>query len=164
MIYTNKSAVVSDCGRFRYRLDRRWDDTKPTCMFLMLNPSLADGCDDDATIRRVVGFADRWGFGALVVVNLFAIRATNPKILVNRDPAELIGGDRNAGEITLAAVESECHIAAWGNWGSLYGRGRQVRDQLLHKGIYLRHLGLTLNAQPRHPLRLSYTTPHQPLD
>lgn len=76
-----RSAVVSDCGRYRYRLDRIWDTALPAVTFIMLNPSTADASNDDATIRRLAGtngFARRWGCGALIVVNLYAWRATTP--------------------------------------------------------------------------------------
>ena len=44
----------------------------------MLNPSTADGETDDATIRVCRGRALRMGYGGIIVVNLFAYRATSP--------------------------------------------------------------------------------------
>lgn len=65
-LFQSGDAILSDCGRFRYALTRRWADG-PTALFIMLNPSTADACADDPTIRRCIGFARREGCGALRV-------------------------------------------------------------------------------------------------
>ncbi len=78
-------AVLSADGVYRYRLWRTWDASKPTLAFLMLNPSTADATEDDPTIRRCLGFAKEWGYGSLVVVNLFALRSPNPDALREND-------------------------------------------------------------------------------
>jgi len=65
------SAVFSRDGRYRYALRRVWDDGKPAVLFVGLNPSTADAHRDDATIRRCTRFARDWGFGQLLVGNLF---------------------------------------------------------------------------------------------
>ena len=73
-----KGATISECGLYRYSLTRVWDDVLPMCIFVMLNPSTADADIDDPTIRRCINFAKREGCGSLMVVNLFAYRATSP--------------------------------------------------------------------------------------
>ena len=72
---TRKSATLSECGLYRYDLWRTWA-TGPHVTFVMCNPSTADAEIDDPTIRRCIGFAQEWGFAGLVVVNLYAYRAT----------------------------------------------------------------------------------------
>jgi len=80
-------AVISPCGEYRYRLWRRWNDLQPVMVWVMLNPSTADASQDDPTIRRCIGFAKREGFGSIDVLNVFALRATNPDALLShRDP------------------------------------------------------------------------------
>jgi len=68
-----KDALISSCGKYRYHLERHWGDVKP-CLFIMLNPSTADGRKDDSTIKRCVAYAMSWGYGKLYVINLFALR------------------------------------------------------------------------------------------
>ncbi len=91
------SAVLSECARYRYRLDRAWerdDHGLGTVTWVMLNPSTADADVDDPTIRRCIGFSKAWGYNALTVVNLFAWRATSPRDLCAvEDP---VGPDNEA--------------------------------------------------------------------
>src|SRR5579859_5937119 len=78
-------ATFSACRTYRYRLWRSWEPRGSRCVFVGLNPSTADESTDDATIRKCVGFAKRWGFGAIEVVNLFAyagVRSTDPRSLL----------------------------------------------------------------------------------
>lgn len=70
------SARISRCGTYRCEL-RRWWRAGPPVAWLMLNPSTADGLHDDPTLRRIIGFTYRWGFGGLVVVNLYPFRASS---------------------------------------------------------------------------------------
>ena len=87
------SVIISSCGQYRYRLERKLGPGK-TCLFIMLNPSTADAEIDDNTIRRCIGFTKAFGFGHLLVGNLFAFRATKPADL------------RNASEIPMAPTIS----------------------------------------------------------
>ena len=73
-----KSAEFSPDKVYRYELWRIWDEALPVCMFIGLNPSTADETVDDPTIRRCINFAKEWGYGQLVMTNLFAFRATKP--------------------------------------------------------------------------------------
>ena len=75
-----KTADISDCGAYRYRLTREWSD-KPLLPFVMLNPSDANAEIDDPTIRRCMGFARAWGYGGIVVGNLYAFRTPYPETL-----------------------------------------------------------------------------------
>ena len=138
-------AGFSRCGRYRYWLRRSWDSSLPPCGFVGLNPSTADAKTDDPTLRRCIDFAKRWGCGSLMMVNLFSLRAT--------DPRELLGVDDPIGPRTnlwlrLAKRESQLIIAAWGNGGALRGRGDTVANLLGDA----RCLGVTATGMPRHPL------------
>lgn len=133
--------------RYRYRLDRVWDRKRPRVTFILLNPSTADESVDDPTLRRCVGLARSWGFGGLIIVNLFAWRARNPAALrVVRDPI----GPRNDSYIRSAVKQSDCVVAGWGVGGDFRGRESDVRAMIGE--VPLHRLGLTRNGQPRHPL------------
>jgi hypothetical protein len=74
-------AVISQDGKYRYKLARYWNSKEPPVIFIMLNPSTADAVENDPTIRRCISFAKRWGFGGLEVYNLFALRSYDPAVI-----------------------------------------------------------------------------------
>src|SRR5271157_168450 len=74
-------ATFSLCRTWRYKLWRRWSAAVPMVTFIGLNPSTADEINDDPTVRRCLGFARRWGFGGMSMLNVFAYRSTNPRAL-----------------------------------------------------------------------------------
>lgn len=77
-----QSADFSACGTYRYALRKIWLPAAPQVLFIGLNPSTADEKSDDPTIRRCLGFARSWGYGGLIVANLFAYRTTAPQLCV----------------------------------------------------------------------------------
>ncbi len=77
----SSGADISEDGFYRYSLWRTWDLSKPSCLFVMLNPSTADANRNDPTILRCIRYAEAWGFGELLVGNLFAYRATNKAVM-----------------------------------------------------------------------------------
>jgi hypothetical protein len=149
----NRNATLSDDGRYRYRLTRDWDASESRVAFCMLNPSTADAEEDDPTIRRCIGFAQSWGYGGLVVVNLFAYRATNPLALAAvEDPV----GPENDAHLSWVAGSADLIVAAWGVGGGLRGRDRAVKARWATRIVH--HLGLTKAGHPRHPLYLPSAT------
>ena len=76
-----KRAVISDCNKYRYELHRTWDEKKKKVLFIMLNPSTADGMKDDLTTIRCINFAKKWGYGGLMIGNIYPFRAKRPKDL-----------------------------------------------------------------------------------
>ena len=144
------AAIISPCQMYRYRLDRATrGDGQRVMTFVMLNPSTADAATDDPTIRRCCGFATASNCGRLVVVNLFAFRATKPADL--KRAADPIGPD-NDEHILRAAAEATVLICAWGAHGGFRDRGRRVRWWLDEHRLPLFNLGLTREGHPRHPL------------
>ena len=115
-------------------------------MFVGLNPSTADAAKDDPTVRRCAGFARRWGFGGLYLVNLFACRATDPALFASiPDP---VGPDNNA-VIARTALGADMVVAAWGNLGHASERSHDVLA-MLQRRVYC--LDCTARGAPRHPL------------
>src|SRR5438128_11131670 len=104
-------ATFSRDRRYRYRLWRRWDRSRAVVAFVMLSPSTADAMHDDPTIRRCVGFARAWGCGGVDVVNLFALRATDPRAL--RKAADPIG-PANERHLRRAVRAAGLVVLAWG--------------------------------------------------
>lgn len=169
--YIDAGADISPCGRYRYRLWREWRGTHEhknwnwfgfkdgagtecgepkTCLFVMLNPSTADGEKDDATIRRCVGFAKTWKYERMEVVNLYAFRATKPRDLWAAGDAR--HAPRNQEVIASASRRAGIIIAAWGAHGTEGGQGETVRGWMYDPDVY--HLGLTKDGNPKHPLYL----------
>ncbi len=146
-----KSAVIE--GPYRYSLSRVWEyDGKPV-VFIMLNPSTADSTKDDPTIRRCMSFARAWGHGGIIVVNLFALRATNPKKLkTHANPV----GPRNDSKIFEPCFVSEGPIVcAWGQHGGFMDRDKHVLKLLKGSRMKTYRIGpTTKGGHPRHPLYL----------
>lgn len=148
------SAVLSPCGLYRYHLSRRWDEAGHEACFIMLNPSTADASEDDPTIRRCVGFSRAWGLGALVVVNLYAYRATDPKALWRAARRLDIVGPENDYHIKQAVEGKPTVIAAWGALPrERWARSSEVK-KLIVASATLSCLGKTSCGNPRHPLYL----------
>ena len=153
----SRSAEISPCGQYRYQLTRSRMFGEGACVFVMLNPSTADGLADDPTIRRCLGFLEDWGYQQLRVVNLFAWRATYPRdMLKQMDP---VGPDGD-GWILRACSDAERIVCAWGAnpARAVRQRGDHVRSMLATEGHRLHHLGLSTDGFPRHPLFLERTT------
>lgn len=150
------SAVISDCGKYRYSLSRVWDNSKPKVLFIMLNPSTADAEKDDPTIRRCIGFAKDWGYGGLYVVNLFALRATNPKELLT---APFVVGVENEKWIRRMSSLAHLVVCAWGN-SSIVSKLQKRLDHTwkplswIDKSKPLHYLELSNDGTPKHPLYL----------
>ncbi len=154
------SAVISECGKYRYLLRRQLSDAGGeirNCLFIMLNPSTADASHDDPTIRRCIHFAKREGCTNLSVVNLFGFRAAKPKDLkLAVDPH----GPNNAifvsSEINFTLNTGGLVIAAW-------GANEMLRHSLVRFNLKDCHtmkcLGKTKKGNPRHPLYVLNSEP-----
>lgn len=141
-------AVIDGSGCYRYSLWREWDVNAPRVVFVLLNPSTADGTHDDPTIRRCIHFARSWRYGSLEVVNLFAYRATDPTVL--RSVADPVGPE-NDRFVVAAHHRARTTVAAWGNHGTLLNRDQSML-RLLSEDRRVYCLGLTKAGQPRHVL------------
>lgn len=99
-------ALFSECRRFRYWLLRTWAADLPTIAFIGLNPSVADSEFDDNTVRKCQIFARQWGYGRLLMLNIYAFRATYPKDMRKAaDRLDIIGGKRNSLEMLRQYLE-----------------------------------------------------------
>lgn len=157
-----KDAILSEDGLYRYGLTRAWHRAPALVTFVMLNPSTADAAEDDPTIGRCIGFARTWGFGGISVVNLYALRSTDPKGLwAAADPV----GPENDRHLSVAAALASTSeapvVAAWGA-NARPDRVSHVAALFKRLGTPLHALGTTKAGQPRHPLYLRADSPLTP--
>jgi hypothetical protein len=167
-------ALISECGRYRYRLWRLWDDERPVMVWVMLNPSTADADANDPTIRKCIGFAKQHHHGGIIVVNLFAYRATIPQEIGRllrfgeHDPI----GHGNDEHIQWACSTPilATVVAGWGAMPFATARARQKAEQrattvsvMLRSKRNVKCFGKSKQGQPRHPLMLPYSTPLETL-
>ena len=145
------SAVLSKCNTYRYKLTRSWDRTKGYVLFIMLNPSTADDREKDLTTIRSINFAKHWGYGGIMIGNLYPFRAKRPKDLnkwlKTSRKSYLIAMDSNWGDVGDMAYQSDLVVCAWG---------------CNHEGIpyWVKELGVPLHylelcddgITPKHPL------------
>lgn len=150
-------ALYSDCERYRYLLTRVWDESRPRALFILLNPSTATEVQNDPTVERCERRARALGFGGFRVTNIFAYRATDPKVM--RAQADPVGPGNDAAireSLEWAAGAGDRIICAWGAHGAHLGRGAAVEALLRDSGRALHHLGLTKAGAPKHPLYIGY--------
>ena len=158
------SAILSECGSYRYRLERQVAPmfiTKPV-MFIGINPSTADAENDDATVRKLIGFTQRWGYSSFILGNVFAWRSTDVRQLPERCKA--IGPD-NYRTLKAMMEEAACIVPCWGNTNKVPKTHRcqfeVVCAMLLIAEKPVRIFGRTNRGDPLHPLLLPYSTEMQ---
>ncbi|MCB1388929.1 MAG: DUF1643 domain-containing protein [Rhodobacteraceae bacterium] len=153
------TAVYSPCESYRYTLTRTWDPAGRKVLFVMLNPSTATEVQNDPTVERCERRARALGFGAFRVCNIFAYRATDPRVMrAQTDPV----GPANDAAIADSAAWADAVVCAWGTHGAHLGRGPQVEALLRATGMPLSHLGLSKDGHPKHPLYIGYAKQPQP--
>lgn len=149
-----RRAVFSRCGRFRHLLERQWSPQGPRLGFVGLNPSTADGDHDDPTTRRCMGFARAEGFGSLVLVNVFAWRATRPEDLRAAGPPVSASAQRAR---RRALADCDAVVACWGAVPWAREPARRTLHSILRIQGAVFVLGLSRAGHPRHPLYLPRT-------
>jgi hypothetical protein len=161
--YDPKTAIFSPRKTYRYTLTREWAEGR-CVVWMMLNPSTATEELDDPTIRRCIGFSKLWGYGRLIVLNLFGLRSTDPRGLARvADPV----GPENDFYISESFNAASEIICAWGCWQHLKpspllsGRPAAV-VKLIPRGTTAMCLGYRNDGAPRHPLMVPYSAPRVP--
>jgi len=157
------SAIISECGQYRYRLERDcgmpFSGSKVFAYF-GINPSTADATIDDATVRKWRGFTVRNGGHRFIVGNAFAFRATDVDAL--RHAKDAVGPD-NLRNLQQIIADADVLVPCWGQSNKVIKPMRTRLSALLHllrsSGKPVMHFGLTASGDPRHPLMLGYDTP-----
>ena len=159
------TAIISECGRYRYRLERDVQDEGCVFAFFGINPSTADAEIDDATTRKWRGFATRNGCRKFIVGNLFAFRSTDPANLQHQvDPF----GPQWREHTQRIIADADVLIPCWGGLSKmpkdLRGVPAHLLEKLISSGKPVLHFGSTSCGQPKHPLMLGYDTPLLPVN
>ena len=150
------SAVLSDCQRYRYRLERIWDPQKPKILWIGMNPSTADAQYNDPTCTREINFSKDWGFGHYLKSNILDYRATFPKDLPD-DPNQA-ASQTGRQHLLEMAQSADLVIAAWGKLpAKLANQGTIVAQLLNTHHIPLKCMGRNKDGSPKHPLYLPKT-------
>ncbi|MDQ0191600.1 DUF1643 domain-containing protein [Alicyclobacillus cycloheptanicus] len=158
--YSNQGALIE--GIYRYTLWREWNASGKTMVYVMLNPSTADGSEDDPTIEQCVHFAARDGYGSIVVVNLFAYRETDPEVLASIKNKGTAIGPKNWRYVEQEAVRADKLVLAWGRHGSIHNRHLDDEVRRLCTDHHVYCLGITKEGHPCHPGRLRLDTTFKP--
>jgi hypothetical protein len=151
-------------GPYRYSLRRVWHSGK-TLTVIGLNPSTADGLNDDNTIRVLMNYAKRLNFGGLLMLNLYAWRATRPQDLVKAAKVHDIIGPQNTFEILRTRIEqsdSPFVFAAWGTYG--LKRGAEFARFMGYDFCFysMKAFAVNKDGSPHHPLRVKINGPISP--
>ncbi len=166
--YKSSTCQISKDRRRRYTLRRVWDPGKPSVVWILLNPSTADAKKDDATIRKIVGFSDRWGYGSITVINLFSVRSTFPSeipgLLEDHNESAMSFSRKEISILRNSSTAAETVVVAWGN-GSKASALVKARSEIVLDILgacvpaeRIKCLGKTAAGNPRHPVRLGYDT------
>ena len=162
-----RTTEFSPCRKYRYTLWREFVtsgdllsheralETASYVQFIGLNPSTADETKDDPTIRRCIGFAKAWGYGAMCMTNLFAFRATQPEDM--KKCLEPVGTE-NEYYLLETGKKAGLIVAAWGVHGIHLRQNKKVHQAFVSLGLQLNHLGLSKDGHPKHPLYLKADT------
>ncbi len=169
----NSNAFFSLSRKYRYRLTRKLSESNKRIIFIGLNPSTANAENNDSTLRRLINFSNSWGYGSLVVINLFARVSISPKFL--KSSSNPIGHHNNfelkSKIIGWSQDEFSDLWLGWGAHGSFMKRDREILKEVrkfslkkienFPKAKMPLAIGLTKSGSPRHPLYMhssSYLT------
>lgn len=155
-----RSAVVSACGKYRYRLEREVATEGPTFAYFGINPSTADATIDDATVRKWIGFTKVNGGRRFIVGNVFAYRSTDVKgLTLAGDPY----GPENPMHLNQIIEDADILVPCWGDRKKLDRRLQSnfdwIKARFLVSGKPVMTFGFTSSGDPKHPLMLGYKTP-----
>lgn len=146
-------AVMSACGVYRYVLTRGVGDDPRALVAIGLNPSTADAVTPDPTTTRLMNRTRSLGFGRLVLVNLYALRGRDPRVLdTHPDP---VGPEwvHHMGAVLDDVGPRDMVLAAWGASGPRRSpQPGRVAAMLSSRGLPAVCLGLCGTGEPRHPL------------
>ncbi len=147
-------ACFSEDDKYRYKLSRLIDIGKGKIVWCMLNPSTANAFILDPTLRKCLEFSKRWGFRQMSIINLYALRATNPKELYK---VKYPIGMENDNAISGECENADMIICGWGQEKIVKSYNFDKMKKYF-KNKHVCCLGTNKDDSPKHPLYLPYTT------
>lgn len=148
-------AVYDAAFLYRYYLCWRWSDA-PALYFWLLNPSTADHKSSDNTLEGLISRAKAWGYGAVVIINLFGFRSTQPDDMKRaRDPVGPFNDSVTIATLAQAFAEGSPVVCGWGNHGNFVNRDQAAADLARQAGVKLFALEINSGGQPKHPLYIA---------
>jgi hypothetical protein len=149
MVYSE--AGISSCEEYRWWLWRCWDPSKPLCIWIMMNPSTADWQKNDPTIGKVIRYCQRWGYGGVLVLNIYAYRSSKPEGIQGR-----VGHRNNWWIVTMFSFAKRKRLKVICAWGASHKeRGDEVRRLAVSAKLKLWCVEMAKNGEPKHPRWLS---------
>lgn len=159
------SAIISACGLYRYRLEREVQPEGRVFAYFGINPSTADAIENDATVRKWIGFSLRNDCRRFIVGNVFGFRSKEVKRLAAHT-VESAQGPEWTMHVDQIIADADVLVPCWGAYGKiprhLRGTFDDVLARLLASGKPVLHFGVTACGQPKHPQMLAYATPLTP--
>lgn len=132
-----RSADIERVGRsatYRWTARRAWQPSWPVILWCMLNPSIADGKVDDPTMRKIIGYSFRWGYGSAIIENIYPFVSPDPVKMFrwrkrfdhkfyegmgmrpwDIDKSPYSAFMHNIGNISKLITDGMTCVAAWGN-------------------------------------------------
>lgn len=157
-------AYLSECRTFRYWLLRVWNIALPIYAVIGCNPSTADETVNDPTIRKVMGFGTRLGFGGALMLNVGGFRATDPRRWAAASDPFGAGNSVECLQAYLIKFAPRLVVAAWGRPCMLSDRGRRRAATISREILGMKCWGRNGDGSPRHPLMLAYSTELEPFE
>ncbi|MDI9319557.1 MAG: DUF1643 domain-containing protein [Phycisphaerales bacterium] len=146
-----RTAIFSDDKKYRYRLERIFDEDLYKVAFVGVNPSIADDIEDDKTITKCINYAKNWGYGGIVMVNLFGLISTDPSLLKIAENPIGTDNDKHLNEVFNSVGTIGKIVCCWGENGKLFNRDKEVLKMIDEPYC----LKINADNSPAHPLYLA---------
>lgn len=157
----NGTATFSADGLYRYELGGdighaaplfHTDVMRQLILWIMLNPSKAGAVDGDNTVDKIVRFSERWGFGGVLVGNLYGWIATDPKDMQRAKAAgiDIVGPGNDEALVRMIAQVRATGGRIMVAWGKNADRARAEAVHLTAGEVYC--LATNRDGSPVHPL------------
>lgn len=154
-----KAAKFNEDHTHRYYLSRIWDDSTSKMLFIGINPSTADGEDDDHTVSRLVNFCKSWGFGGFYIVNLYSFVSPDPDKMIQHYLGLTNKMEKSLHKQNMQVALRYGRICAMTTfmWGASIPNEEQA-DKYIRTFRDAYCFGKTAHGYPKHPLFLASHT------